>query len=92
MELLQWFTSFLIKKTSRSSIKNEIISNKELAEELHKPIIRKFKKRKVHSTFIDNIWGADLAGMKLISKFNKELVFMCYWHLQQICMGYSFKR
>ena len=36
------------------------MSNKELAEELHKPIFRKFKKRKVYSSFIDNIWGADL--------------------------------
>ena len=39
------------KKTSlanKSAIKNEIISDKELAEELHKPIIRKFNKRKVH--------------------------------------------
>ena len=34
------------------------LANKEniqLAEELHKPIIRKFKKRKVHSSFRDNI-------------------------------------
>ena len=46
---------FLNKKTSGSGIKNENISNKELAEELHKPIIRKFKKRKLHSTFIDSI-------------------------------------
>ena len=46
---------FLIKKTSGSSIKNENISDKELAEELHKPIIRKFYKRKVHSPFIDII-------------------------------------
>ena len=44
-------------------IKNENISNKELAEELCRPIIRKFKKGKVHSSFIDNIWGADLADM-----------------------------
>ena len=36
-------------------------NNKVLAEELHKPIIRKFNNRKVHSTFIDNIWGTDLA-------------------------------
>ena len=57
----------LIKKTSGSGIKNENILNKELAEELLKPIIRKFKKRKVHSTFIDNIWCADLADMQLIS-------------------------
>ena len=41
--------------------------NEQLAEELHKPIIRKFKKRKVYSTFKDNIWGADLADMQLIS-------------------------
>ena len=52
------------------------MSNKELAEELHKPIIRKFKKRKVHSTFINNTWGADLADMKLISKFNKKIRFL----------------
>ena len=49
------------KKTSGRTVKNENISNKELTEELHKPIIRKFNKRKVHSHFIDNIWGADLA-------------------------------
>ena len=41
--------------------------NKELAEELHKPIIRKFGKRKKNSPFVDNIWGADLADMQLIS-------------------------
>ena len=43
------------------------MSNKELAEELHKPVIRKFVKRKVPSPFIENIWGADLADMQLIS-------------------------
>ena len=45
---------FVDKKTSGCSIKSENISNK-LAEELHKPIVTKFKKRKVHSPFIDNI-------------------------------------
>ena len=55
---------------------------KELAEELHKLIIRKFEK-KVHSSFIDNVWGADLADMQLISQFSKGIRFfiMCYWHL-----------
>ena len=43
------------KITSDGAVKNEVISNKELAEELQKPIIRKFKKRRVHSSFIDNI-------------------------------------
>ena len=51
------------------------MSNKELAEELHKTIIKKFKKRKLHSSFINNIWGADLADMQLISKFNKGIHF-----------------
>ena len=37
--------------------------NQQLAEELHKPIIRKFKKRKIHAAFKDNIWCVDLADM-----------------------------
>ena len=47
-----------------------------VAEELHKPNIRKSEKRKVHSSFIDNIWGADLADMQLLSKFNKGIRFL----------------
>ena len=67
---------FFERKTSGSDIKN--ISNKELAEELHKPIIRKVNKRKVYSSFTDNIWGADLANMQLISKFNKGIrILLC---------------
>ena len=42
---------------------------------MHKPIIRKFNKRKLHSPFIDNICGVDLADMQLISNFNKESRF-----------------
>ena len=67
---------FLDKKTSSRTVKNEIISNKELAEELHNSIIRKFKKRELHSPFIDNIWGTDLIDMQLISKFNKGFRFL----------------
>ena len=48
----------------------------QLAEELHKPIIRKFEKRKVYSSFRDNIWGADVADMQLLSKFNKGFRFL----------------
>ena len=43
-------------KFAGGTIKNEIMSNKELAEELHISIIRKFRKQKVYSPFIDNIW------------------------------------
>ena len=74
--LASMFYKFFDKKTSDSGIKNENMSGQQLAEELHKPIIRKFTKRKVHSTFINNIWGADLADMQLISKFNKGFRFL----------------
>ena len=68
--------NFFDKKTSGSGIKNENMPDQQLAEELHKSIILKFKKRKVQSPFIDNIWGADLADMQLISKFNKGFRFL----------------
>ena len=44
-----------------------------MAEELHKPIIRK---RKVYSSFRDNIWGVDLADMQSLSKYNKEIKYL----------------
>ena len=75
-DLLQWFIHFLIKKICGETVQNENISNKNLAEELSKPIIRNFKKRKVHSYFIDNIWGDDLADMQLISRFNNRFRFL----------------
>ena len=67
---------FFNKKTKGSGIttNNEIKKNIQLADELYKPIIRKFKKRKVYSLFIDNIWGVDLADMQL-SKYNKGFKF-----------------
>ena len=62
-------------KFAGRGIKNENISNKELAQELYKQIIRKFIKIKVHSPFIDYIWGADLVDMQLASKFNEGIRF-----------------
>ena len=50
--------------------------NQQLVEELHKPIIRKFKKRRMHSIFKGNIRGADLADMQVISKYNKGVRFL----------------
>ena len=67
---------FFDKKTSGSGIKNEIKQNEQLAEELHKPIIKEFKKRNVYSSFKENIWGVDLANMQLISKFVKGIRFL----------------
>ena len=50
--------------------------NQQLAEELYKRIIKKFEKRKVHAAFKDNIWGADLADMQLLSRYNKGIRFL----------------
>ena len=53
-----------------------MVINQQLAHELHKLIIRKSKRCKVYSYFKDNIWGADLADMQLISKYNKGIRFL----------------
>ena len=47
-----------------------------MANELHKPIIRKFKERKVYSSFRDNIWGLDLADIQSLSKYNKGINYL----------------
>ena len=64
------------KSASGSSIKNENISKKKLAKELQKTIIRNFKKKKLHSSFINNLGGADLADMQFINKFDKGIWFL----------------
>ena len=56
VDLLQWIINFFIKKSSGRKVKNENVSNKELAEELRQPIFRKFKKRRAHSAFMNTIW------------------------------------
>ena len=66
---------FFDKKSSGSGVKL-IPQNEQLSNELHKPIIRKFEKRKVYSTFKDNIWGVDVADMQLLSKYNKGIRFL----------------
>ena len=69
---------FFDKKTQVSGANIEIKENEKLVEEIQKPIIRKFLKRKVYSSFKKNIWGADLAVMQLISKFNQGIrFFLC---------------
>ena len=61
-------------KSSGSSIISE--ANYQLVDEVHKPIIRKFKKRKVYASFRDNIWGVDLAGMQLLSRYNQGIRYL----------------
>ena len=68
------------KKSAGSGVKHVNTKlapqNQQLAEKLHKPIIRKFEKRKVHAAFKDNIWGADLGDMQLLSRYNKGIRFL----------------
>ena len=63
-------------KFAGSGIKNKNISNKELPEELLKPVIRKFKKIKLRSPFIDKFLGAVLSDTQLISKFDNGIRFL----------------
>ena len=67
---------FFDKKSKGGGVNMPLEFNEQLAKELHKSIIRKFQKRKVYSRFKDNIWGADLADMQLISKFKKGFRFL----------------
>ena len=73
---------FFDKKSEGSGAKNVnnntklAPQNQQLAEELHKPIIKKIEKGKVHAAFKDNIWGADLADMQLLSRYNKGIRFL----------------
>ena len=62
----QWYRGFFIKKFTGSGIKS--MPNQQLANELHKLVVRKFKRRRVYSSFKDNIWGLNLADMQLIKK------------------------
>ena len=63
------------KKFSGSGI-TAIKRDYQLANELHKPIIRKYKKRKVYSSFRDNTWGVDLADMQSLSKYNRGIKYL----------------
>ena len=65
---------FFDKKSKVSGIINE--SNYQLANELNKTIIKKLKKRKVYSSFKDNIWGVDLADVQSLSKYNKGVKYL----------------
>ena len=62
---------FFDKKSMGSGIARD--SSLKLADELHKPAIKKFNKRKVYSKCKDNIWGVDLADMQSLSKKNKGI-------------------
>ena len=77
---------FFDKKSSGSGVATE--PNYQLANELHRQIIRKFEGRKVYSSFRENIWGVHLAYMQSLSKYNKgiksDCMFLsCYVHVSE---------
>ena len=70
---------FLNKKSTGNGfkkLKNTARNSSILADELHKPIIRNFDKRKVYSQFKDDIWGVDLADMQSLSIKNKGIKYL----------------
>ena len=73
-ELASMVYKFFDKKSSGSGVATE--PNYQLANELHRQIIRKFKRRKVYSSFRDNIWAVDLADMQSLSKYNKGIKYL----------------
>ena len=84
MGLASMVYKFFDKKTSATrankfageAVKDENMTSKELAEDLHKSINRKLKKKKNMLTFYRQYWGADLANMQLICKFDKGIRFL----------------
>ena len=69
----KFFNSKVAPRNKTISGKGTKEVSKIFAEELHKPVIRKFNKRKVYSQFKGNMWGVDLADTRLLSKKMKVL-------------------
>ena len=63
-ELASMVYKFFNKKSKESGVNINVKPSEQLPEELHKPVIRKFKRRTVYSVSKDNIWGAYLADMQ----------------------------
>ena len=68
---------------SRGSGTDTLLANKsatepnyQLGNELHKQIIRKFKRGKVYSSFRDNVWGVYLVDMQSLTKHNKGVKYL----------------
>ena len=61
--------------------------NKVLAQQLCKPVIKRFKRRNVYAKSIDNIWASDLAEMGLLSSFNRGVKYLLCLIDVFICLG-----
>ena len=74
-ELASMVYKIFDKKSTGSGV-NFMPNHLQLANDLHKPVIRKFKRRRVYSLLKDNIQGVDLVDMQLISKYNKGIRYL----------------
>ena len=75
--LLQWFINFLIKKLLEKVIKTRLCQTSNQQKKYTYQLLENSGK-KVQLPFINNIWGADLPDMQLISKFNKVNIYRKY--------------
>ena len=56
-----------------------------LAQELHKQLVKKFRRRKVYARFKDNIWTADLDEMGSLSSMNQGVKYLLCVLVFNIC-------
>ena len=61
---------FFDKKKELVAEVHEEPVHEEPAQELHKPVIKKFKKRKIYAKFKDNIWPTDLDELGSLASKN----------------------
>ena len=72
--LLRSFTIFFVKSLRLTKKQDVVVhDNQQFTKELLKPIIKKSKEAKVHPSFKDNIWSADLVNTQLKSKYSKGI-------------------
>ena len=64
------------KKRFGMGLKKDTIWTDQLADELHKPVVKKFRKRKVYVNGIDKIWAADIVDMQSFSRFNHGVKYL----------------
>ena len=79
--LVSMVNKFFDKKTASGVIatsKAGMSVTEQLAKELHKPVIRKFKRRKAYARFKKNIWAANLAEVESLSSKNKNFKYLFY--------------
>ena len=90
--LLSLVYNFFYEKTESGAIATSKVResvNEELSQELHKLVIKNFKRRDVYASFKDNIWAADSADMGSLPCFNHDVKF-CRRFLHQVCFGQTF--